>query len=173
MTSSRQSPSAVPGIRRIAQLLDQIRPQRRSRVDHVVRALQQMLRDASIDAELSARLKEPDSVRLKMLRKGTGIGAIHDVCGVRVLVDDDETCYAVLDLIHERWPHIPEELDDYIRHPKANGYRSLHTTVILSNGRTVEVQIRTHAHHRDAEFGEASHRRYKWESLQEVLRKTR
>src|SRR5690606_33788723 len=70
-------------------------------------------------------------------------------------------CYAALDVVHGLWTQVPEEYDDYIARPKANGYRSLHTVVVAEGGRLLEVQIRTHEMHRHAEYGVASHWRYK------------
>jgi GTP pyrophosphokinase len=82
-----------------------------------------------------------------------------------VLVDDVKDCYAVLGIVHQIWPPIPREFDDYISRPKANGYQSLHTVVTAEDGRPLEVQIRTREMHRHAEFGIASHWRYKEASV--------
>ncbi|OGT20602.1 MAG: hypothetical protein A2V90_05110 [Gammaproteobacteria bacterium RBG_16_57_12] len=80
---------------------------------------------------------------------------------MRVLVDEITQCYAVLGIVHSQWPYVRGEFDDYIATPKENGYRSLHTAVIGPEGKTVEVQIRTHDMNEGAELGVASHWRYK------------
>ena len=80
---------------------------------------------------------------------------------VRILADDVEGCYTALGLVHELWPTIESEFDDYIAHPKSNNYRSLHTAVTGPRGLALEVQIRTVDMHKHAELGVAAHWRYK------------
>jgi len=80
---------------------------------------------------------------------------------VRAIVDDVETCYKVLGIIHMHYAPIPGEFDDYIAAKKPNNYQSLHTAVIYSDGKPLEVQIRTMEMHQNAEYGIAAHWRYK------------
>ena len=80
---------------------------------------------------------------------------------MRILVERLPDCYTALGIIHGTWQPIPGEFDDYISHPKANNYRSLHTAVIGPEDKAVEVQIRTFEMHEHAEFGVAAHWRYK------------
>ena len=78
-----------------------------------------------------------------------------------MLVHDVAACYTALGVVHSRWRHIPREFDDYIATPKPNRYQSLHTALIGPEGKTLEVQIRTHEMHEHAEYGVAAHWRYK------------
>jgi GTP pyrophosphokinase len=96
-----------------------------------------------------------------MERKELPFEQIYDVRGVRIIVNTVKDCYTVLGIVHSLWPPILEEFDDFIAIPKDNMYRSLHTTVITEDGKTLEVQIRTHEMHQMAEYGIAAHWRYK------------
>jgi len=96
-----------------------------------------------------------------MQRKNLEFHELFDVRAVRILVDSVADCYAVLGVVHTTWQHIPAEFDDYIAHPKENGYQSLHTAVVAEDGKIVEVQIRTVEMHENSELGVASHWRYK------------
>ena len=96
-----------------------------------------------------------------MQRKDRGLESLFDIRAVRVLVDDVKDCYAALGVVHNLWPYLPGEFDDYIANPKDNNYRSLHTAVIGPEGKTLEVQIRSYEMHRQAELGVAAHWRYK------------
>ncbi len=96
-----------------------------------------------------------------MVEKGKSFDLVRDVRGVRLIVPDITACYAALGVIHTHWRPIPNEFDDYIAAPKDNFYQSLHTAVIYDDGRPVEVQIRTMDMDENAEFGIASHWRYK------------
>ena len=96
-----------------------------------------------------------------MKRKQLDFSELYDVRAVRILVDDVQSCYAALGLVHDLWPPIASEYDDYIAHPKSNGYRSLHTAVIGPRDLAIEVQIRTTEMHQHSELGVAAHWRYK------------
>src|SRR3569832_878521 len=96
-----------------------------------------------------------------MSRKNVDYSQIYDVRAVRVLVDEVRDCYAALGVVHGLWQYIAGEFDDYIATPKDYSYRSIHTAVIGPQGRTVEVQIRTHEMHQHSELGVAAHWRYK------------
>lgn len=96
-----------------------------------------------------------------MQRKGVAFNAVYDVRAIRILVDKVQDCYAALGAIHTIWRHIPNEFDDYIATPKENMYQSIHTAVIGPEGKTLEVQIRSHEMHEHAELGVAAHWSYK------------
>jgi GTP pyrophosphokinase len=145
----------------IARELDEKRLDRERYIEALIAMLKGELVRAGIDAEVTGRPKHLYSIYKKMLRKGVGFEALHDVRAVRVLVQDLKDCYAALGLVHHLWSPIPKEFDDYVAKPKSNNYRSLHTAVIGPEGKAVEVQIRTHEMHQHSELGVAAHWRYK------------
>ncbi|RUQ38464.1 MAG: GTP diphosphokinase [Candidatus Competibacteraceae bacterium] len=147
--------------RRIAAALEQRRADRELYLAQVMRDLRGYLQQAHIQGEVSGRVKHIYSIWRKMQRKKLSFEQIFDVRAVRVIVDSVGDCYAALGVVHTHWNHIHQEFDDYIAHPKPNGYQSLHTAVVGPEGRAVEVQIRTFDMHRNAELGVAAHWRYK------------
>ena len=147
--------------KRIARMLDQKRVEREEFIASTMLELSTVLSAAGINAEISGRPKHIYSIVNKMRSKGIDFSNLYDVRALRVIVEDERECYSALGIIHGRWPALPEEFDDYIARPKANGYMSLHTVVRDAAERPFEVQIRTRAMHRFAEFGVAAHWRYK------------
>ena len=147
--------------RRIARLLEERRADRQHYIDEVIATLQRALGQLGKDAQVSGRPKHIYSIWKKMQSKGLGFSQIYDIRAVRVLVPTISECYAVLGIVHSLWRNIPSEFDDYIASPKSNGYRSLHTAVLGPGRRVVEIQIRTHEMHDEAELGLCSHWRYK------------
>lgn len=164
--------------REIARKLDQGRASRHEKVQANVQKLQSRLAEMGVKAKVIGRPKHIYSIYRKMERKHVDFGQVYDVQALRVILDtqtsekttkspkqrDDETrtlCYQVLGAVHSLWKPIPQEFDDYIATPKANGYRSLHTAVMDEFGQHFEVQIRTDEMDRWAELGVASHWLYK------------
>ena len=147
--------------RDIARSLEEKREEREQFIAKVIDRLQAGCAAHGIAAEISGRPKHIYSIWKKMQRKGVDFSQIFDVRAVRVLVDSVSQCYEVLGMVHGAWQPIPQEFDDYIAHPKANGYRSLHTAVVGEDGKPLEVQIRTREMHDHAECGVAAHWRYK------------
>ena len=145
----------------IARSLREKRGDRERYIADVAEVLRDELEQHGLNADVSGRPKHIYSIYRKMQRKGRGLDALYDIRAVRVLVDDVQACYTALGIVHNKWPYLPGEFDDYIANPKDNDYRSLHTAVIGPDSKTVEVQIRSHAMHRHAELGVAAHWRYK------------
>ncbi|MDD3998703.1 MAG: HD domain-containing protein [Candidatus Shapirobacteria bacterium] len=122
--------------------------------------IEEMLQINNIkDYEIEGRIKSLYSTYLKIKRKK--VENIGDRVGIRILTDTVTSCYTILGLLHARYKYLPDEFDDYISTPKANGYRSIQTTMKWKNKITVEVQIRTKQMHEFNEFGPASHIAYK------------
>ncbi len=147
--------------RRIAREVDETRIARERYVEHVKKTLSRELAAQDIHAEVSGRPKHIYSIWRKMQKKRLAFDQLYDIRAVRVMVDDVAACYAALGVVHALWAPVPSEFDDYIARPKANDYRSLHTAVVGPEGRTIEVQIRTHDMHAQAELGVAAHWKYK------------
>lgn len=145
----------------IAENLTQRRSKRLDEVDHIIEELQELLQKSDVKAKITGRPKHIYSIYRKMLHKEKTFDGIRDLRAVRAIVDDVETCYKVLGIIHMHYAPIPGEFDDYIAAKKPNNYQSLHTAVIYSDGKPLEVQIRTMEMHQNAEYGIAAHWRYK------------
>ena len=145
----------------IARALKEKRGEREGFIEAVKALLQQELELHGISAEISGRPKHIYSIWRKMQRKDRGLDSLYDIRAVRILVHDVSECYVVLGIVHNLWPYISGEFDDYIANPKENDYQSLHTAVIGPEGKTIEVQIRSHRMHNHAELGIAAHWRYK------------
>lgn len=147
--------------KQIAANLAERRSEREGQLTQITTKLESMLAQDDIKAEISGRPKHIYSIYSKMRRKDVAFEMLHDVRGVRIMVEDIPACYRVLGLIHTHWRPIPGEFDDYIAAPKDNFYQSLHTAVIFDDGKPLEVQIRTREMHENAEYGIAAHWRYK------------
>jgi len=147
--------------RNISGLLAEKRPDREDYINHVIDIICQRLEEEGFDGEVTGRPKHIYSIYQKMADKNRSFEEIYDLRGVRILLHEVRDCYAVLGIIHSVWRPIPGEFDDYIAMPKDNLYQSLHTAVIGPEGRPLEIQIRTWEMHGVAEYGIASHWRYK------------
>jgi GTP diphosphokinase / guanosine-3',5'-bis(diphosphate) 3'-diphosphatase len=136
-------------------------PSRDTYLKQVIDEVMQQLESARINATVEGRPKHYYSIYRKMIVKGRDFDDIHDLVGVRVLVDEVRDCYAAMGMVHALWQPMPGRFKDYIAQPRFGVYQSLHTTVIGPDGKPLEVQIRTHEMHRTAEYGIAAHWRYK------------
>ncbi|ENQ5623021.1 RelA/SpoT family protein [Acinetobacter baumannii] len=144
----------------IASLLNEKRLEREHYIQFVIDRLKSELAAHGIEAEITGRAKHIYSIYRKMKSKNLSFDQLYDIRALRVLVNSVPECYHSLGIVHQIWRHIPHQFDDYITNPKANGYRSLHTAVIAEN-KSLEVQIRTHEMHDEAELGVCSHFNYK------------
>lgn len=151
---------------RIARLLDERREDRENYIAEVVMTLRRELDVAGVSGEVMGRPKHIYSIWRKMKGKSVDFQNLFDVRAVRILVDDVAACYAVLGLVHTLWHPIRSEFDDYIVSPKGNMYQSLHTAVMGPQGKTLEIQIRTHEMHQHSEHGVAAHWGYKEDGRQ-------
>ncbi|MGJ3237798.1 MAG: RelA/SpoT family protein [Anaerolineae bacterium] len=148
--------------RAIARSLDERRTDREDYVAKVADKIRQALEAHGIhNATITARPKHIYSIYKKMQRKDLPLEKIYDVRAIRIIIEEKTQCYLVLGIIHTTFHPVPNEFDDYIASPKDNFYQSLHTAVFDSQGKTLEVQIRTREMHEHAEFGIAAHWRYK------------
>ncbi len=148
------------------------RGNRREVVGKILQTIVQRLPECGIEAEVQGREKHLFSIYRKMREKHLSFSQVLDIYGFRIIVKDVPNCYLVLGVLHGLYQPIPGKFKDYIAIPKANGYQSLHTTLIGPYGTPVEVQIRTVEMHQVAEAGVASHWLYKDEQTFDQLQQT-
>jgi len=141
--------------------LELLRSNGRDLSEKVIVALHKTLSESALNAEVSGREKAAYSIWTKMQRKAAPFEALTDIMAFRVIVGSVEECYRALGAIHGAYQVLPGRFKDYISTPKPNGYQSLHTGVIGPERMRIEVQIRTREMHEIAEYGLASHWRYK------------
>ncbi|MBP2332597.1 MULTISPECIES: bifunctional (p)ppGpp synthetase/guanosine-3',5'-bis(diphosphate) 3'-pyrophosphohydrolase [Corynebacterium] len=145
----------------IVRLVADRAPQRDQYLKQVSDEITADLRAAHIDATVMGRPKHYWSIYQKMIVRGHDFDEIFDLVGIRVLVDTTKDCYAAMGAVHSLYQPMPGRFKDYISAPRFGVYQSLHTTVIGPGGNALEVQIRTHEMHYNAEYGIAAHWRYK------------
>jgi len=130
-------------------------------VNRIASRLQKAMAEDGIEGEVFGREKHLYSIYKKMAEKKRSLSDVVDVYGFRIIVDDVNTCYQTLGLVHQMYKPMPGRFKDYIAIPRINGYQSLHTTLFGPKGLPLEVQIRTRQMDRVAESGVASHWLYK------------
>jgi GTP diphosphokinase / guanosine-3',5'-bis(diphosphate) 3'-diphosphatase len=145
----------------IVRMTAERQPERESYVADVIEQVHGQLKAVKVRAEVTGRPKHYYSIYEKMVLRGKEFSDIFDLIGVRITVESIKDCYAALGQVHALWKPVPGRFKDYIAMPKFNLYQSLHTTVVGPGGKPLEVQIRTRAMHRTAEYGIAAHWRYK------------
>jgi RelA/SpoT family (p)ppGpp synthetase len=158
----------------LAKAVRSARGNRREVVNKISEGIKARLGESGVDATVSGREKHLYSIYRKMAEKHLSFSQVLDIYGFRVVVRDNPACYLTLGALHALYKPVPGKFKDYIAIPKANGYQSLHTTLIGPYGTPVEVQIRTWDMNRVAETGVASHWLYKDDqALSEVQQRTR
>ena len=145
----------------IKKKLDEIKSDTKDVFESLSFELSEILNDNHINAEIQGREKTPFSIWRKVQKKRISLDQITDIIGFRIQLSSTDECYKTLGIFHKKWNCIPGKFKDYISSPKINGYKSLHTSVIGSNKKPIEIQIRTHEMHEFAERGVASHWKYK------------
>ncbi|HEY0919685.1 RelA/SpoT family protein [Devosia sp.] len=145
----------------ITRRLEEMQSEFSETIATISRELAQKLKEEGIEAKVSARVKSPWSIATKIERKSIALEQLSDMIGFRIIVASVEACYRALGIVHTNWKVVPGRFKDYISVPKANDYRSIHTTIVGVGRQRAELQIRTEEMHRVAEFGIAAHALYK------------
>ena len=145
----------------ITNRLSYLRKEGHDVVDAIIDELEGLLKDSGIESQVMGREKTRYSIWKKMQRKKVAFEQLSDIMAFRVMVDTMEECYVALGIIHGKYHSVPGRFKDYISTPKPNGYRSIHTTIMGPRRQRIEVQIRTHEMHAEAELGVAAHWAYK------------
>tara|TARA_R110001592_G_scaffold3525_25_gene20126 strand:+ start:30934 stop:33090 length:2157 start_codon:yes stop_codon:yes gene_type:complete len=145
----------------ITNRLSYLRKEGNDVVEAIIQELQSLLKDSGIEAEITGREKTRYSIWKKMQRKKVAFEQLSDIMAFRIKVEKPEDCYMALGIIHGKYHSVPGRFKDYVSTPKPNGYRSIHTTIMGPKRQRIEVQIRTHRMHAEAELGVAAHWAYK------------
>ena len=145
----------------IQKRLEEIKLDKKDIFESLSSEFNQLLIENNINSKIYGREKTPFSIWRKVQKKRVSLEQITDIIGFRIIVNDTDDCYKSLGIIHKAYNCIPGKFKDYISSAKINGYKSIHTSVIGSYKKPVEIQIRTKQMHEFAERGIASHWQYK------------
>ena len=145
----------------IQKRLDEIKLNKKDIFDTLSNEFHEFLKKNNIDPIIYGREKTPFSIWRKLQKKRVSLEQITDIIGFRIILENVDDCYKTLGILHKQWNCIPGKFKDYISSPKINGYKSIHTAVIGSYKKPIEIQIRTKKMHDFAERGIASHWQYK------------
>ena len=145
----------------IQKRLDEIKLHKKDIFENLSDEFKKILNKNNIKTEIYGREKTPFSIWRKVQKKRVSLEQITDIIGFRIIVENIDDCYKTLGTIHKKYNCIPGKFKDYISSAKINGYKSIHTAVIGSNKKPIEIQIRTKEMHEFAERGIASHWQYK------------
>ncbi|MBU2563681.1 MAG: bifunctional (p)ppGpp synthetase/guanosine-3',5'-bis(diphosphate) 3'-pyrophosphohydrolase [Actinobacteria bacterium] len=146
---------------KIKNMFDEKLEERKSLIDEAIKIVSKKIKEVKIPVDISGRIKTYYSVYNKITKQNRKFEDIYDIVAIRIIVSDIKSCYAVLGIIHSLWKPVPGRFKDLIANPKFNMYQSLHTTVIGTKGKPLEIQIRTFDMHKFAEYGIAAHYKYK------------
>jgi RelA/SpoT family (p)ppGpp synthetase len=147
----------------IKRKLNLSREERETFIEKFLKPIADNLTEHKLKFEISGRPKHLYSIYRKMIVQNKSIDELFDLLAIRIILDTQENndCFLAYGIVSEIYRPVPERFKDFISVPKKNGYQSLHTTLMSSDGKLVEVQIRTRAMHDLAERGVAAHFRYK------------
>lgn len=134
-------------------------------LEQMLAEIESLVRQVVPEAQVAGRIKTYESIVAKAKRIDAEVSQIHDKVGIRVIVPRTEHCFVVVNKLHTKMDPVMTSYDDYISHPKENGYRALHTTLRAIDSRVLEVQVRSQKMHRCAESGSAQHGLYKSRQL--------
>ncbi|MGE4353817.1 MAG: bifunctional (p)ppGpp synthetase/guanosine-3',5'-bis(diphosphate) 3'-pyrophosphohydrolase [Oscillospiraceae bacterium] len=149
------------GYKEITDALESKRPELEQFMHEMEGKIKSRLEESGLTATIYSRIKHIYSIYRKMYTQHLDLSEIFDLCALRVIVNGIADCYNVLGYVHDMFKPVPGRFKDYISTPKPNGYQSIHTTVIGTEGIPFEVQIRTWDMHHTAEYGVAAHWKYK------------
>ena len=145
----------------IQKRLDEIKLDKKDIFETLSQEIDSNLENNNIFSKIYGREKTPFSIWRKVQKKRVSLEQITDIIGFRIILENIDDCYKTLGVLHKKWNCIPGKFKDYISSPKINGYKSIHTAVIGSYKKPIEIQIRTKEMHDFAERGIASHWQYK------------
>ena len=145
----------------IQKRLEEIKLHKKDIFENLSSEFYELLSQNDIKSKIFGREKTPFSIWRKVQKKRVSLEQITDIIGFRIIVESIDDCYKTLGILHKQWNCIPGKFKDYISSPKINGYKSIHTSVIGSYKKPIEIQIRTREMHDFAERGIASHWQYK------------
>ena len=145
----------------IQKRLDEIKSDKKDVFETLSNELKKLLNENNINSEIYGREKTPFSIWRKVQKKRVSLEQVTDIIGFRIILKNIDECYKTLGILHKEYNCIPGKFKDYISSAKINGYKSIHTSVIGSNKKPIEIQIRTLEMHEFAERGIASHWQYK------------
>ncbi len=149
------------GYKDIDSQIKSTKKQRKKIINKVIKPVAHELAKYNIQPEIYGRAKSYASIYGKMMKRDKNFNEIYDLYAIRVLVNKIEDCYLALGIIHSIYNPVQNRFKDFIATPKSNGYQSVHTTVVGSNGQKIEIQIRTKEMEETAEIGIAAHWKYK------------